>query len=221
MSGIKLLQRYFKSICLGLLITGVIVTFVTISHLWSASKSPTDAYLVLGGSIRREMYMAQVASTLSPPPPILISAGSSDPCIRLLFEQVGASLDRVWLEHCAKSTFGNFVYSVPLLERWGAHHVSLVTSGSHTRRALTLARILFGARGIWVEPLIVEEAGIPGNQESVLKTTLDIGRSLLWAVVAQVHKPTCQRVVSLAAVDLAQWRQQGFKCEHQAGIEGS
>ena len=206
---------------MGLFLAVAIATLVTFSNLWRFSRGPTNAYLVLGGSIRREMHMAQLASTFSTPSPILISAGSVDPCIRLLFEQAGAALEQVWLEHCAESTFGNFVYSVPMLERWGVHHVTLVTSGSHTRRAVILARILFGARGIWVEPLIVDEVGTPGNQETVLKTTLDIGRSLLWAIVAQVHKPTCNSVIPLAAVDLDQWRQQGFKCEHQAGIEGS
>ena len=221
MSRIRSSQRYFRYACLGLLLAGIIVILATFSSLWRSSKAPTDAYLVLGGSIRREMYMAQLASSFDTPTPILVSAGSVDPCIRLLFEQTGAPLDNVWLENCAESTFGNFVYSVPLLERWGARHVTLVTSGSHTRRALTLARILFGARGIWVEPLIVDETGIPGNQETALKTTLDIGRSLLWAIVAQFHKPTCHRVVELTAVNLEQWRQRGFKCEHQAGIEGS
>ena len=84
-----------------------------------------------------------------------------------------------------------------------------------------LARILFGAQGIWVEPLVVDEIGIPGNQETRLKTALDVGRSLLWAIVAQVYKPACSQLVPLTAVDLDLWRQQGFKCEHQAGIEGS
>ncbi|MEM9807246.1 MAG: ElyC/SanA/YdcF family protein, partial [Cyanobacteria bacterium P01_D01_bin.56] len=162
-----------------------------------------------------------LASTFSTPQPILISSGSVDPCIRLLFEQAQASLDQVWLEDCAESTFGNFVYSVPILETWQVHHVTLVTSGSHTLRAVTLARILLGSQGIWVTPLIIDERGIPGNQESLLKTTLDIGRSVLWAVVAQVHKPTCDGFAPLTSVDLEQWRQRGFKCEHQAGIEGS
>jgi len=221
MFTIRLSRRYLGYIIGGLFLAVAIATSVTTNNLWRSSQLPTDAYVVLGGSIRREMHMAQLASTLPQPQPILVSAGSADPCIRLLFEQTGAALEQVWLEHCAESTFGNFVYAVPLLEGWGARHVTLVTSGSHTRRAVTLARILFGARGIWIEPLIVDEIGIPGNQETALKTTLDIGRSLLWAVVAQVYKPTCHQVVSLASVDLEQRRQNGFKCEHQAGIEGS
>ena len=220
-SRLKTRQRRLKYGGLGLLLAVVTAVLLMVHSLWRSSQAPTDAYLVLGGSIRREMHMAQLASTFSTPLPILISAGSLDPCIRLLFEQAGASLDQVWLEHCAQSTFDNFFYAVPMLERWGTHRVTLVTSGSHTGRAVTLARILLGAQGIWVEPLIVDETGIPGNQETPLKTTLDVGRSLLWAVVAQVYKPDCGRVLPLASVDLTQWRQRGFNCEHQAGIEGS
>lgn len=218
MSQAKLWLKYLS---LGLLLTVIIVTSTTGTQLWRASKQTTDAYLVLGGSIRREMHMAQLAHTLPTPKPILISAGSADPCIRLLFEQADAALDYVWLEHCAESTFGNFVYAVPILESWGTRHVTLVTSGTHSDRAVTLARILLGAQGIWTTPLIVDETGIPGNQETRLKTTLDIGRSLLWAMLAQVYKPACRQVVSLTSVSLEQWRQKGFKCEHQAEIEGS
>ncbi len=217
----RLWSRWLRYASLGLLLTVAIATSMTFGNLWRASQQSTDAYLVLGGSIRREMYIAELASTFAKPQPILVSAGSVDPCIRLLFEQAGAALKSVWLEHCAESTFGNFVYSVPILESWDVRHVTLVTSGSHTRRAVTMARILFGAQGIWVEPLIVDEIGIPGNQESALKTTVDVGRSMLWALVARVYKPTCNQVVPLTAVDLEQWRQTGFKCEHQAGIEGS
>ncbi|ESA33200.1 hypothetical protein N836_22680 [Leptolyngbya sp. Heron Island J] len=221
MSQAKSWSRWLRYVSLGLLLSVALATSITLVNLWRSSQQATDAYLVLGGSIRREMYMAELASSFSTPQPILVSAGSVDPCIRLLFERANATLEQVWLENCAESTFGNFVYSVPILERWDVHHVTLVTSGSHTRRAVTLARILFGAQGIWVTPLIVDEIGIPGNQESALKTTLDVGRSFLWAWVARVYKPTCAQVVPLASVDLEQWRQKGFKCEHQAGIEGS
>lgn len=221
MSQTTSLKRRLRYVGLGLLATVIIATLITFSNIWRSSQKTTDAYLVLGGSIRREMHMAEVASGFSKRIPILVSAGSVDPCIRLLFEQAGASLEQVWLENCAESTFGNFIYAVPILDRWGARHITLVTSGSHAHRAVILARILFGAQGIWVDPLIVNETGIPGNQETALKTTLDVSRSLLWALVAQVYKPTCDRFVSLASVDLDQWRQKGFKCEHQAGIEGS
>lgn len=221
MAMIQFVKRHGKPIGLGILLAVAIATASTGGRLWHASQVPVDSYVVLGGSIRREMHMAALASTLPQPVPILVSAGSADPCIRLLFEQAGAPLQQVWLEHCARSTFGNFVYAVPLVEGWGSRHVTLVTSGSHTRRALTMARILFGVRGIWVQPLIVEENGIPGNRETGLKTSLDIGRSLVWAMVSQVYRPVCDQVVALENVELDQWRQRGFQCEHQAGLEDS
>ena len=126
MPKVNSLRRRFRYVCLGMLLTVAIATLITASSLWRSSQQSTDAYLVLGGSIRREMYMAQLAGTFSKTLPILVSAGSADPCIRLLFEQAGASLSLVWLEHCAQSTFGNFVYSVPILERLGVRHVTLV-----------------------------------------------------------------------------------------------
>ena len=221
MAIIQFIKRHGRSIGLGLLLAVTIATISTGSRLWRSSQAPVDVYVVLGGSIRREMHMAAVASTLPQPVPILVSAGSADPCIRLLFEQAGAPLQQVWLEHCAQSTFGNFVYALPLVERWGTRHVALVTSGSHTRRALTMARILWGVRGVWVHPLTVEESGIPGNRETLLKTTLDIARSLGWALVSQVYRPKCDQVVALENVDLRRWQQRGFQCEHQAGLEDS
>ncbi|MEL6249583.1 MAG: YdcF family protein [Cyanobacteria bacterium J06648_16] len=219
----KLQWRWLKYGLISLSTAIVVMGLVLGIGLSLAARSPADAYLVLGGSIRREMYMAEQVGGQSAEavPLVLISSGSQDPCIRLLFEQAAVPLDAVWLEKCARSTFGNYMFSLPVLKQWRTQHVRLVTSGSHTRRAVWMARIILGAHRIWVTPDIVEEVGIPGNEESGLKTTLDIARSLLWAVASQVYSPDCDAVVPLTTVDLTQWRQQGFKCEHQAGIEGS
>jgi uncharacterized SAM-binding protein YcdF (DUF218 family) len=187
-------------------------------QLHSAAAQPVDAYLVLGGSIRREIYIAQVAKQ-HPNIPILISQGSQDPCIWLIFQREAAPVQQIWLEKCADSTFGNFYFSVPILHEWGMRHVKLVTSPTHLPRAKWMAQILLGARGIWVEPDLVEEQGVPANTESVLKTGLDITRSLGWAVLSQFVQPECSQVVPLADINLQQWRESGFKCEHQAGIE--
>lgn len=182
-----------------------------------ASAAPVDAVLVLGGSVRREIYVAQTAQQ-QPEIPILISKGSPDPCIRLIFEREQTKLDPVWLENCADSTFSNFVYSTPILKRWQVHHIRLVTSPTHLPRAVWMARIILGAQGLWVEPDIVAEKGIPGNRESRLKTGLDVTRSLLWALVSQGYAPQCRSLTHLPDVDLAVWQKRGFKCEHQAHI---
>ncbi|WP_238393087.1 YdcF family protein [Myxacorys almedinensis] len=182
--------------------------------LWIASSSPVDAVLVLGGSIQREIAAAQLANG-SPTTPILISQGSSDPCIRSVFQQAHAPVDQVWLEKCARSTFDNVCFSLPTLRSWKVHHVKLITSESHLPRAVWLAQIVLGAHRIWVEPAIVAEPGVPGNREFGWKTGLDVARSLVWAGMSQVYSPRCSNMVRLNEVDLTAWARQGFSCERR------
>jgi len=210
----KILLLVLFSIVSGLLVWLVGNTIV----LHSAAKAPVNAYLVLGGSIKREIYIAQVAKQY-PQTPILISAGSKDRCIVGLFQQVNASVKQVWLENCAKSTFGNFYFSLPILEKWGVQHIKLVTSATHLPRAKWLAQIILGAHGIWVETDIVEEIGIPGNQEFPLKIGLDVIRSLMWALGSQVIEIKCTDVVKLSQVNMTKWCKDGFHCEHQAKLK--
>jgi uncharacterized SAM-binding protein YcdF (DUF218 family) len=190
--------------------------FLTIwLSLWVASSKPVDAVLVLGGSIQREIYAADLAKQ-SPTVPILISQGSSDPCVRSVFQHAQAPMMQVWLEKCARSTFDNFWFNIPTLRRWKANHVKLVTSSSHLPRAKWIAQILLGAHGVWVEPDIVVEKGVPGNREFAWKTGLDMTRSLVGAIVSQAYAPKCSNIVRLSDVDLKVWSQQGFHCEHRA-----
>ncbi|NES69058.1 MAG: YdcF family protein [Okeania sp. SIO2D1] len=186
--------------------------------LQSAAKSPVDTYLVLGGSIKREIYIAQVAKQY-PQTPILISGGSKDPCIVGLFQRENSPVEKVWLEHCATSTFGNFYFTLPILKKWGVEHIKLVTSPTHLPRAKWLAQIILGANGIWVETDIVEEIGVPGNRESRLKTGLDVIRSLFWAVGSKIIEPRCAKVRRLKKIDVTQWCKEGFSCERQAKLE--
>ena len=90
-----------------LLLAGLSLWFAIIStQLYRHAQQPADAVLVLGGSIRREIFMAEsVAEGNSLP--VLISQGSQPPCIRILFDRISAPLDKVWLENCAESTFDN------------------------------------------------------------------------------------------------------------------
>ncbi len=216
----KILLLLLLPIVSGLLVTSILLVRLMGNTLLlnSAAKAPVDAYLVLGGSIKREIYIAQVAKQY-PQTPILISAGSQDPCIVGLFQRENTPVEQVWLEHCAKSTFGNFYFTLPILQKWGVQHIKLVTSPTHLPRAKWLAQIILGAHGIWVETDIVEEIGIPGNQESRLKTGLDVIRSLMWAVGSQVIEAKCTDVVKLSQVNMTQWCKDGFHCEHQAKLK--
>lgn len=210
--------QFLQRLVWGLsLIVASWLLFNTITII-SASSKPVDAFFVLGGSIRREISVAELAKQY-PKTPILISRGSPDPCIWLIFQQKAADkMQNVWLEKCANSTFGNFYYGIPILHQWGVHKVKLLTSSTHLPRAKWMAQILFGARGIWVEVEIVQEQGIPGNRESWLKTGLDITRSLLWVGLSPIIEPKCSSVTKLVEVDIATWQRQGFKCERQGNL---
>jgi uncharacterized SAM-binding protein YcdF (DUF218 family) len=198
-------------------VLGIWLIFTTIT-LVSASSQPVDAFFVMGGSIRREIYVAQQAKQY-PQTPILISSGSPDPCIWLTFQREAAELQKVMLEKCANSTFENIYYGMPILQSWGVHKVKLITSPTHLPRAKWMTQILLGSHGIWVEPDIVQEQGIPANSEHWLKTGLDVTRSLFWAGFSQFIQPQCSKVTKLVDVDMSAWEQKGFHCEHQAGLE--
>lgn len=183
-----------------------------------------DGVLVLGGSIRREVAVAQFANH-NPQLPILVSAGSPAPCLWSIFEREAPTTgehnpkSQAWLEPCANSTLDNFRFSLPILENWGIHHVQLITSGTHQRRATGLARIILGSHGIWVSPTPVTEIGRPGNQESGLKTLLDWLRGIAWAVVSQAYAPQCEGLTRLDLVVLEDWITRDFECEHQGKVE--
>ncbi|MEA5507121.1 YdcF family protein [Halotia wernerae UHCC 0503] len=209
----QLLQKLAFGLCL-IFVIWMICTTITLVF---ASSKPVDAFFVLGGSIRREIYVAHKV-TQYPQTPILISHGSPDPCIWMIFQREAAELQNVWLENCANSTFENFYYGIPILRRWGVHKVMLITSPSHLPRAKWMAQILLGAHGIWVETDIVQELGIPGNRESRLKTGLDLTRSLFWAILSQIIQPQCSQITKLADVNMQAWQSRGFKCERQGGL---
>ncbi len=207
----------------GMVVLGAIAVgwsywaIATVQQLSTASQNPVDAYLMLGGSIRREIYITQVAKN-HPHLPILISQGADDPCIVRLFEFTVAPQEQIWLERCANSTFENFYYSLPILKQWGVHHVQMVTSATHLPRAQWLGQIILGSHGIWMDTYTVKELGIPGNTESTLKTTLDVIRSLIWAGLSHFYQPNCQQVYRLVDSDLEFWQQKGFACEHQVDL---
>jgi uncharacterized SAM-binding protein YcdF (DUF218 family) len=189
------------------------------SHIvWQKPPGEVDAFLVLGGSIQREIYAAQLVKQ-HPDTPVLISSGSDDPCILLIFQRSRSPIDSVWLERCAQSTFGNFYFALPILQRWNVRKVHLITSATHLPRAQWLAQIMLGSHDIWVNLETVSETGVPGNQENWLKTALDVVRAIVWAGISQVRTPpVCRDVMPLVDVNLERWQQRGFKCEYQGWV---
>lgn len=212
----KLPRRQYLKLAILSCLASILVAWLISNtlKLQAASSRPVDAFFVLGGSINREIYVARLAKK-APQVPILISQGSKDPCIWLIFQWINTPKEKVWLEKCAKNTFGNFYFSLPILQEWQVRKIKLITSPSHLPRAKWMAQIILGAHGIWVEPEIVKEDGVPGNREFWLKTSLDLTRSLMWAVISQAIEPQCNSVTRLVDVDLQAWEKSGFRCENK------
>ncbi len=176
---------------------------------FSFLKAQEDAILVLGGDLNREVYVSQLKKS-RPEMPIVVSGGSPSPCVWLIFDMAAASKRHVWLEQCADSTFGNFYFSVPFLVDIKASKVRVVTSQGHLPRAAIMSYIMLGAHGIW--PVFDVLDGNLVHPETLLKTILDLERSLLWAYTSQVYMARCTQMVALWQVDLKQWRKGEFKC---------
>lgn len=210
--------RFLQKFAIGISLLVVVWLFFTTIAVLFASSKPVDAFFVLGGSIKREMYVAELAQKY-PQIPILISSGSKDPCIWLIFQRQVAPMENVWLEKCANSTFDNFYYGIPILRRWGVRKVKLITSETHLPRAKWMAQIILGAHRMWVEPDIIKEKGVPGNREYWWKTGLDVTRSIFWAGFSQFIQPRCSNVMQLSKVNLQQWQNRGFKCERQGNLK--
>jgi uncharacterized SAM-binding protein YcdF (DUF218 family) len=64
----------------------------------------------------------------------------------------------------------------------GIHSVYLVTSENHMTRARLVGEIVFGSRGISLNPIAVPS---PTSQESPDKCVRDILRALLWVTTGR------------------------------------
>ena len=175
------------------------------------------AYLVLGGSAVREVYATKLKKA-HPDSPVLISSGSPVPCLYLMWKKNSAPMSKVWTERCSTNTFENFVYSLPLLERWGVRKVFLVSDYPQLDRAMPIANILFTSHGMAVQAEVVPQY-ITTDRKSKLEIYGLALMSVGWALVSQVYQPVCGHVTRLSEVNMDYWYEHGFHCEQQTGID--
>lgn len=185
---------------------------MTAFSLARALTQPSQAYFVLGGNNTREIHAAELVRE-HPQMLTLISSGSEDPCIWNAFKRAYAPMDKVWLEKCAHSTFENMYYCLPILKSWHVSRITVIDSLSHEPRARWMARIIFGAHGIWTDFDVLKD-GFPAKPELEFKTILDVIRACLWALASQVYYPKCGSVIQLSAVDMNYWNAHGYHCAH-------
>ena len=137
---------------------------------------PPEAVFVLGGHETREKFAADLAKK-HPHLEVWISSGSPPEYVKRIFDFRGIGGDRLHLDYQAQDTVTNFTTLVDELESRGISRIYLVTSDSHMARARIIGEIVFGSRGIMVEPVVVPSDMPP---EPLNKSFRDVVRSIAW-----------------------------------------
>ena len=135
-----------------------------------------DGILVLGGEPEREKFAAQFARQ-HPDLPIWVSGGSPKAYALRVFAKAGIDRDRLHLDYQAVDTLTNFTSLADELRGLGIQNVYLITSEDHMLRARTVGEIVFGSRGILIQPITIPTERSP---EPLRKTFRDAGRAILW-----------------------------------------
>lgn len=174
----NLQHKRYRFYCLaisGLIL--VLTSFIPIRIAIAKKIAPfPQAILTLGGGLDREIYTAQFAKK-HPALKIWISSGTTLEATHWAFYSAGVPIARVHIDRRAKDTLTNFTSIVGEFKRRNFHHVYLITSSFHMRRAKAIATLVFGSQEIAFTPLAV-----PSNRppESWLHTFRDIVRALVW-----------------------------------------
>lgn len=151
----------------------------SIANLLDPPRSPDlpDAIFVLGGSIAREKEAANLAAQ-HPQLPVWVSSGTPAHYVRHhVFQPANIDDRRLHLDYRAVDTVTNFTTLVDDFQRLKIRSIYLVTSDDHMPRAMAIAQIVLGSRGIAVEPIAVPSGRPLEPWEKVWRDRL---RSLIW-----------------------------------------
>ena len=95
-----------------------------------------DVIVVMGGAWLERPQPAAELFKQGEAPKVLISGSGDGELNRQCLEEDGVSASAIQLETNSCSTRENATFSIPLLRQMGAHHVIIVTTWYHSRRAL-------------------------------------------------------------------------------------
>lgn len=177
---VKILEKRIIKIFICLIIFATIafpVLNIPIRLAIASYEAPQpEAILTLGGGSQREEFTAVFAQSY-PSLDIWVSTGIPPKQANKIFLNAGINLERVHLDYRAADTVTNFTSLVEDFKSRNIHHLYLITSQFHMRRAKTIATFVLGSQEITFTTI-----PIPSNrpQESTLHVMRDVGRSLIW-----------------------------------------
>lgn len=137
-----------------------------------------QAILVLGGDIyRRIPFVANFAQEHPELPLIVSDYPSVYEYSSQVFREAGIAKTRIDYDFCATDTVTNFTCTVTEIAERDLRHLYLVTTDYHMRRAVAIATVVLGSRGIVVTPVAISSNSQPESWWRVLRDSL---RSVLW-----------------------------------------
>ncbi|MEM7063167.1 MAG: YdcF family protein [Cyanobacteria bacterium P01_B01_bin.77] len=170
------------ALCSALMISLAGVLFINLRLVaTSCNASNPQAILVLGGSYRRELTAAQLASQKTDLE-VWVSSGMLPPQANKIFITEDVSLSRVNLDYRATDTVTNFTTLVSQLQANNIQHIYLITSDFHMPRATSIAFWVLGSRGIAYTPVAVPSHQSPEPYHKIFR---DVVRSWLWLLTGR------------------------------------
>ncbi|MEO1404265.1 MAG: YdcF family protein [Cyanobacteria bacterium J06635_1] len=165
---------------LGAVVISLPLVWIAQWHVRGLFSQPEVA-LVLGGATEREEFAVQFASE-HPEIDVWVSSGSNPEYAEWVFETAQIPPERFKLDYRAVDTVTNFTTLVDDLHQEGVKSIYLITSDYHMRRAVVIAEIILGSRGIHFKPVTV-----PSNQppEPLSQSVRDGIRSILWLLTGK------------------------------------
>ncbi|MEB3209763.1 MAG: YdcF family protein [Leptolyngbyaceae bacterium] len=177
------LKNYRKMwVAFTITILVLLISFIPARLILAQIHSPTpQAIFTLGGGSNREEFTALFAQQ-HPTLDIWVSSGAPTQEAKAIFQRAAIAESRIHIDRRAIDTVTNFTSLVSDLGDRHIHHVYLITSDFHMRRARAIAFFVFGSRGITTTPV-----AIPSKHpnETLWHISRDIGRSILWLITGR------------------------------------
>jgi len=162
---------------IGALLLGL-YGFVGVRLAIANHTTPTpEAIMLLGGGKGREQFTVEFAK--AHPSLDILASGVRFPDGLEVFRDAGIPENRLYSNIYAVDTVGNFAHTVEELQKRNVHHVYLITSDYHMSRAVAVATLILGSRGIAFTPVSIATNETPETW-SWLRIARDTSRSIFW-----------------------------------------
>ncbi len=175
-----LVKKYWIFALIGLTFTLQSIIPIRLAIAYLIAPQP-QVIFTLGGGQDREEFTAKFAQK-HPNLDIWVSSGIEPELARPIFKAAGIPENRLHLDTRAVDTVTNFTSLVKDFKTRRIHHLYLITSDFHMRRARAIAKIVLGSQGITFTSVSVPSKKL---KESIFRVVRDSGRSFMWIVTGR------------------------------------